>query len=141
MIHHYPEVPMEESSIGSCLFKQVERQELAAKEFGFYWENYNQLIEQIKSECAEIHEARDNNNMVHLQEEVGDLILAAISLAVYFNLDPRETVSKSIDKFQRRYESVVELARSEGFENLHNQPFETLMDYWDRAKVKADRIS
>lgn len=35
----------------SCLLKKVEKQELVAKEFGFYWEHFDQLIEQIQNEC------------------------------------------------------------------------------------------
>lgn len=128
---------MQDSLNEGCLFKQLEKQEQVAKDFGFYWENFSQLIEQIQSECIEIQEAWDSKNTDHLQEEVGDLIQAAISLAVFCKLDPRETLSKSMEKFQRRYDAVVQLARSEGNENLHNQSFETLMDYWKRAKSKT----
>ena len=128
---------MQDFSNECCLLKQVEKQELTAKEFGFYWENFSQLIEQIENECMEVQEAWDREDVDHLQEEVGDLIQAAISLAVFCKLDPHETLSKSIDKFQRRYDVVVQLARSEGHESLHKQSVETLMDYWKRAKIKT----
>jgi uncharacterized protein YabN with tetrapyrrole methylase and pyrophosphatase domain len=131
---------MQDSFTECCLLKQVEKQELAAKEFGFYWENFHQLIEQIQNECIEVQEAWDKENIPHLQEEVGDLIQAAISLAVFCKLDPRETLSKSIEKFQRRYDEVVHLAHSEGHKNLHKQSFETLMDYWNRAKIRTNRV-
>ena len=128
---------MKDFSNDSCLLKQVEEQELVAKKFGFYWENFDQLMKQIEDECFEIREAWHEKNVFHLQEEVGDLIQAAISLAVFCQLDPQETLSKSIEKFQRRYDRVVELAHGDGYDNLHNQPFEILMDYWNRAKVKT----
>lgn len=120
-----------------CLLKRAEKQELIAKEFGFYWESLFQLIEQIQNECKEVQEAWDNKDVQHLQEEVGDLIQATIGLAVFCNLDPHQTLLKSIEKFQRRYDVVVELARNEGHENLHNQTFETLMNFWDRAKIRT----
>jgi uncharacterized protein YabN with tetrapyrrole methylase and pyrophosphatase domain len=128
---------MQDFSDEDCLLKQVEKQELVAKEFGFYWENFYQLIEQIQNECNEIQEAWHNENVSHLQEEIGDLIQAAVSLAVFCKLDPRETLAKSIEKFQRRYDAVVQIANSEGHENLHKQPSEILMDYWNRAKLKT----
>jgi len=131
------ETEMQEPSNECCLLKQVEKQELVAKEFGFYWENFHQLIEQIQNECIEIQEAWNKENIPHLQEEVGDLMQAAISLAVFCKLDPCETLSKSIEKFQQRYDVVVQLANSEGYENLHKQSFEILMDYWKRAKIKT----
>lgn len=128
---------MQDSLNEICLLKQVEKQELEAQEFGFYWESFQQLIEQIQSECVEIQEAWVKENSLHLQEEIGDLIQAAVSLAVFCKLDPHETLLKSIEKFQRRYDLVVQLARSEGYENLHKQSFEILMDYWNRAKLKT----
>lgn len=128
---------MQDSANKFCLLKKVEKQELVAKEFGFYWENFSQLIEQIQNECMEIQEARDKKDINHLQEEVGDLIQAAISLAVFCGLDPHETLSKSIEKFQRRYDVIVQLAHSEGHENLHKQSYEALMNYWKRAKIKT----
>jgi uncharacterized protein YabN with tetrapyrrole methylase and pyrophosphatase domain len=128
---------MKDHSNECCLLKQVEKQELVAKEFGFYWENLHQLIEQIQNECVEIQDALDKDNISHLQEEIGDLIQAAVSLAVFCQFDPCETLSKSIEKFQRRYDTVVQLAQSEGYENLHKQSFEILMDYWNRAKLKT----
>lgn len=129
---------MQDSPNECCLLKQIEKQESMAKEFGFYWENFPQLIEQIQNECIEIQEAWDKEDIDHLQEEVGDLIQAAVSLAVFCKLDPRETLSKSIEKFQRRYDMVVQLARSEGHETLRTQPSRILMDYWNRAKIKTN---
>lgn len=128
---------MQDPSNECCLLKEVEKQEIVAKKFGFYWENLSQLIEQVQNECIEIQEAWDKEDVAHLQEEVGDLIQAAISLAIFCKLDPRETLLRSIEKFQRRYDVVVQLARSEGHDNLHQQPFEILMDYWERAKIKT----
>lgn len=120
-----------------CLLKQVEMQEFEAKKFGFYWEHFDQLIEQIQSECLEIQEAWANKKTPHLQEEIGDLIQATISLAVFCQLDPHETLQKSIEKFQGRYSAVVRMARKDGHDHLHQQPFEVLMDYWNRAKLET----
>lgn len=117
-----------------CLLKKVETQELAAKDYGFYWENINQLIEQIQSECHEVMEAWQHNDRTHLQEEIGDLLQAAVSLAVFCELDPHQTLKQAIDKFQNRYDKVVELASQDGLENFHQQPFDVLMNYWGRAK-------
>jgi uncharacterized protein YabN with tetrapyrrole methylase and pyrophosphatase domain len=119
-----------------CLLKKVEEQEIAAKDFGFYWENFEQLIEQVQSECKEVQEAFGNNDRVHLEEEVGDLIQAAIALAVFLEIDPHDALKKGIDKFQKRYDAVVEFAQEDGHKTLHEQPFEVLMHYWNRAKKK-----
>lgn len=123
-----------EDSNEYCLLKQVEKQEFEAKKFGFYWENFHQLIQQIQSECVEIQEAWGTGNTLHLEEEIGDVIHATVSLAIFCKLDPHKTLLNSMKKFQKRYDTVVQLAREEGYENLHQQSFEVLMDYWNRAK-------
>lgn len=110
--------------------------ELESKEFGFYWENIGQIIEQITSECHEIIEANKANDRSHLQEEIGDLLHAAISLTVYCGFDPYETLDKSVSKFEKRYLSVVEKAKSDGRATLKGESFETLMAYWKAAKTK-----
>jgi uncharacterized protein YabN with tetrapyrrole methylase and pyrophosphatase domain len=120
--------------------KQVEKLELEAQKFGFYWENIDQLIEQIQSECIEIKEAWNNNKLQLLQEEVGDLILAATSLAIFCKLDPQETLLKSIEKFQQRYNAVVKMAQRDGYTSLHAQSFKVLMDYWNRAKRQTKKL-
>ena len=79
------------------LFKRVEDQETAARQFGFYWERIEQLIEQIQSECAEIKEAFQKEDETHLEEEIGDLLQAAISLAMFCRIDPQEALLKSIE--------------------------------------------
>ncbi len=124
----------EYSKKDSCLLKRVEKQELVARAYGFYWEHFNQLIEQIQSECVEIQEAWLKGDRTHLQEELGDVMHAAISLAVFCGFDPHDTLLKGINKFQKRYDTLVRLAKEDGHNDLHDQPFKVLMGYWNRAK-------
>lgn len=116
------------------LLEQIIKQEKAAIEFGFYWENIEQLLAQIQSECAEVKEAWINKDNAHLKEEVGDLINATISLCVFLKLDPCETLSESIAKFQRRYDALVKLVHQDGLPNLKNKPLDVLLNYWEKAK-------
>lgn len=132
---------MKQPSQDRCLLKRVEEQETKAKEFGFYWEHIDQLIEQIKSECAEVKEAWQKQDRAHLQEELGDLLQAAISLTTFCEFDPHETLLKSINKFQRRYDTVVALAKKDGYTHLKEQPFELIESYWLQAKEASCKSS
>lgn len=125
---------MNEPTKRKCLFQRITEQETEAKEFGFYWEHIGQLLEQIRSECNEVEESAKKNDRAQLQEEIGDLLSAAISLAVFCQMDPQETLLKSIEKFQKRYDALVSLVKKDGHENLHQQPFDVLMHYWVAAK-------
>ena len=117
------------------LFDKIIEQEKQALDFGFYWENDRQLFEQIKSECEEIKEAILNKNTAHLKEEVGDLINAAISLCIFFNLDPLDTLNESINKFQKRYEALIYLVKKDGLHDLKGKSTDVLLNYWHKAKA------
>jgi uncharacterized protein YabN with tetrapyrrole methylase and pyrophosphatase domain len=116
------------------LIKRVELQEIDANNFGFSWETIHQLINQIRSECDEVLEAYEKKDQSHLQEEIGDLMQASICLAVFCGLDAHETLLKSSQKFQKRLDTVMSLAKKDGHSTLHNQPFDVLMGYWNQAK-------
>ena len=116
------------------LLEKIIDQELRAREFGFYWERIEQLLEQIKSECDEIQEAWRQGDRKHLQEEIGDLMNAATSIAIFCGMSPVETLQRSIEKFQARYDALVEFVKLDGRKDLKNQPFELLIEYWNRAK-------
>lgn len=121
----------------SDLLERLTKQELTARDFGFYWERIDQLLEQILSECEEIKQAHQSGNQAHLQEEIGDLMNCAGSLAIFCGMSASDTLQKSIEKFQIRYDALVELVRKDGRQDLKNQPFEVLIDYWKRAKLKT----
>lgn len=110
-----------------------------ADAFGFRWENTTQIMAQIKSECEEIQEHLDlkeiqKSNRLALQEEIGDLFHAVLSLCVYCQFDPQETIQNALDKFERRLLSVKQIAQKQGISNLKGYAFDELMQFWDQAK-------
>lgn len=127
----------QKSVLPDLLGKLVE-QEKQALEFGFYWESLQQLVAQIVSECAEIEDAAVKSDKKHLQEEIGDLMSAAISLCIFFKMDPYETLKENIEKFQKRYDTLVSLVKQDGLNNLRGKPMSVLLSYWDKAKILAN---
>ncbi len=77
------------------LLDKVVALENEAHEFGFRWENPDQIMAQIESECVEIRQHLDQTqgqmDQAALQEEIGDLLHAAFSLCVFCKLSPQDT--------------------------------------------------
>lgn len=119
------------------LLKQVQSLEVEAKEYGFYWQSYKQIMDQIRSECLEVEEllTSPKKNNQRLQEEIGDLLHAVISLCVYYNFDSHETLNQALNKFKDRYEKTKELAKSDGYNNFHGKTVTEMMQYWNKAKI------
>jgi len=114
--------------------------EKEAEQFGFKWGNTHQIMAQIKSECDEIDEHLSNineNNKPKLQEEIGDLMHAVFSLCIFCDLDAKETLTKSVDKFDRRLSSVKTIAKENGITTLNGYSLDELMKFWDQAKKRV----
>lgn len=121
-------------------FEKLTRLEKEAENFGFKWENTNQIMAQIKSECEEIDEhlsPMTEDNKSKLQEEIGDLLHAVFSLCVFCKLDAEETLTKSVDKFQRRLNAVKAIAQEKGMTVLSSFSFDELMVLWEEAKQRV----
>ena len=116
------------------LLETIVQQEKASLEFGFYWENAEQILQQAESECHEIREALLKQDLSHIKEEVGDLINAAISLCIFLGFDPKSTLSDNIEKYQKRFDTLVSLVKAEGLDDLTHKPMDVLLRYWGEAK-------
>ena len=112
-----------------------------ADAFGFRWENTSQIMVQIQSECLEIQEHLNDlstsPNKALLQEEIGDLLHAVFSLCVFCQLDPKETLEKTLTKFERRLHAVKKISEIRGLKNLEGLNFDDLMVIWDQAKKQV----
>ena len=104
-----------------------------ARDFGFDWPNEDMIIDQVISEC---HEIRDASNRDHLQEEIGDLILTAISLCMFAGFEVDETLAKVHDKFARRMQALKDITHKQGLDNLQGQSMEFMLKLWDKVKSK-----
>lgn len=116
------------------LLSKIKEQEKLSLDFGFYWESIEQLFEQIRSECDEVQEAWQKGDLKHLQEEIGDIINATISLAIFCKIDPFTALEKSAEKYQNRFDQVVSLTQNDKLKNLKGQSMEVLLSYWKKAK-------
>ena len=108
--------------------------EKQASEFGFKWENTDQIMAQIDGECDEIKEQLQESHQIKLQEEIGDLLHAVYSLCIYCGFSPLTTLEKATAKFERRLNIVKQLANEQGLTTLENHSFDELMAYWKKAK-------
>lgn len=109
----------------------IMRQEAEAFFFGFYWEDLQEILEKIQSECAEVQSA---TSKAHEREEIADVLHVALSLCLFRGYDPRDLVMQACDKFQKRYDSMVTLAEQRGLAHLRDLTMDEKLSLWDEAK-------
>lgn len=111
--------------------------EIDARDFGFEWPDPHMILEQIRSECDEVEEVlTDTQTHARLQEEVGDLLHAVISLCQFLNFNIEEILGQTTKKFDERIKALKQITQQKGLQNLKGQPINVLLEIWALAKKK-----
>lgn len=87
----------------------------------------------LVSELDELKEAIAEGNREHTEEELGDLLFAAVNVARHEGIDSEYALTCSCEKFINRFEKTEEMATARGI-NLKNADPQTLDELWKEAK-------
>jgi len=110
-----------------------------ASRIGFDWETAGGIFEKMGEETRELQNALDAREQPKVEEELGDLLFAAVNLAQFLKVDPEIALKKANAKFSRRFRSMEKLAREGGWE-FKNLPREEMEALWDLAKRTEQKI-
>ena len=111
---------------------RAEKMKKKAAKAGFDWPDVSGALDKLSEELDELRAAALNGDG-DPAEELGDLLLAAVSVGRYLNADPEDTLHAACDKFSARFRKTEELATERGLklEELSDQEQTAL---WREAK-------
>jgi len=98
---------------------------------GFDYSDINGALEGLSSELAELKASIDANT--NIEEEIGDLLFAAVNVARFAKLDAELCLEKACDKFAERFRIVERLAVQQNID-MKQADIETLDKLWEKAK-------
>ena len=110
-----------------------------ASRIGFDWEDSPGVIAKMQEERAELEAALQAGGQQKIEEEMGDLLFAAVNLARFLEVDPEIALKKANVKFSRRFRAMEARARESGreFKNLPREEMEALWDATKDAEAKT----
>lgn len=115
--------------------KELMKIDQESRDFGFEWPHQEMILDYIVSECQEIREAiAQKESKERLQEEIGDLLHAAISLNRFSGFDIEETLEKVVRKFECRMASLKVITQKRGLKDLNGQSVEFMLGLWKEVK-------
>jgi len=87
----------------------------------------------MREETEELKKAWGEQDQRKMEEELGDLLFAAVNLSRFLKIDPEIALKKANAKFSRRFRSMEALARKNGrqFKDLRREEMEA---FWENAK-------
>jgi nucleoside triphosphate diphosphatase len=109
---------------------RAEKLQKRAARAGFDWPDATGPRAKILEELAEIDAAQTEDAR---EDEIGDLLFAAVNFARHLNVDPETALRRANRKFERRFRAIE---MTEGFSALSLDEMEAL---WTAAK-EAQRI-
>src|SRR5690348_15693936 len=104
-----------------------------AARIGFDWQDAGGVFEKIDEEAGELRQALSAKDAKREEEEMGDLLFAAVNLARYLHIDPEIALKKANAKFSSRFRRMEQLAAEAG-KPLSDVPREDMERLWEIAK-------
>jgi len=121
-----------------ALMRAYKVQHKAAKA-GFDWDDIKDVYAKVEEELAEVQEAiadKDSPNYTHnVEDEVGDLLFAAVNLARFANVQPELALSGTTEKFILRFEQVELRATAQG-RRLEDMTLAEMDVLWEQVKTE-----
>jgi len=99
----------------------------------FDFPDADSVLIKMEEETTELKEAIASGNAVCIEEEFGDLLFTAVSLARKLGVDAEEALTRATDKFINRFSVLESEVLKEG-KDITRLSMDELDEVWDRIK-------
>lgn len=116
------------------LAQAVKLQNKAAK-VGFDWNDPRAVIDKVREEIVEVEEVLDETTLdvVHLEEEIGDVLFALANLARHLDIDPDKALRGANSKFRKRFRYIEDNVENVGH-TMESADLNTMEQLWIESK-------
>lgn len=120
------------------LFETAQEQSQQASEYGFDWDSSQAVMLKVTEEIQELHVAVSEQDREGIRHEMGDVLLALISLARHSNISMEQAFHDAIQRFQARWNEMEHLAIKQNI-RLEDQSPAEWESLWENAKAELDK--
>jgi len=106
-----------------------------ASKVGFDWKNKENVWEKVEEEITELKEAESKNDLLEIENELGDLFFSLINYSRFLGVNPENALRRSTNKFVKRFQYIEEKLKESG-NKITNSNLEEMDKLWDESKNK-----
>lgn len=110
-----------------------------SEKMGFYWSDALEIIQHIRLELDEVEVELRSKNSEALQEELGDVLHAWVTLAYFCGFDADEIVKKAEEKFEKRFATLCSIIEKEKVSDFKDFTRKEKLAFWEKAKQKIKK--
>ncbi len=118
-----------------ALLRAHKMQEKAMR-VGFDWPEVSGAVEKLGEEINEFIEAAAAGSPEKMEEEMGDILFAAVNISRMSGIEPEQALQNSNAKFKRRF-NYIEAKLAEQNILLDDAGLEKMDCLWEEAKLKG----
>ena len=104
-----------------------------ASKTGFDWQDPRPALDKVFEEAGEVSQELSGQDPKALEEELGDLLFAAVNVVRLAGYQPELVLDKGNAKFKKRFATMESLAGRDGVK-LSDCTLEQQENYWQKAK-------
>lgn len=116
-----------------ALMRSYKVQQKAA-EVGFDWDSIQGALDKVQEEYQEMLELLGSDDVLRIEEELGDLLFAVVNVARFLKVSPEQALNRTTEKFMERYKYVEDKSTLNGI-NMKKCGIDILDGFWNEAKT------
>lgn len=113
--------------------QRSEKLQKRAATVGFDWPEASQVIDKIEEEIGELREAMAEQDIPHIEDELGDVLFAVVNLARHVKVQPEMALRSTNEKFERRFKFVEQSITGQN-KKLEDASLDEMEKFWELAK-------
>ncbi len=116
---------------------RAEKVQKKASVTGFEWPDVSYAMAKVREETDELASGIDAGDKDNIEEELGDLLYAAVNVARHTGIDPERALHRACEKAINRFRFMEERAAFDG-KKLEDMPLEEMEKYYQLARAEIE---
>ncbi len=112
---------------------RAQKLQMKATKAGFDWEKIEDVFGKLDEEVGELKKALKDGKKAEIEDELGDIFFVLVRISNFLDINPEDSLRKTIRKFTGRFEHIETEAARQG-RRINDMTLAEMDALWERAK-------
>ena len=112
---------------------RAQKLQMKATKAGFDWKKIEDVFGKLDEEVGELKKALKDGKKAEIEDELGDIFFVLVRISNFLDINPEDSLRKTIRKFTGRFEHIETEAARQG-RRINDMTLAEMDVLWERAK-------